>query len=268
MWLSYFIFSVAGFLAGFVLSMPIVGPIGILITSNALRGRLRFCTRTALGAAISEFFYVFIVVYGVSALFSFYEPFIPYLLIIGTIVLLVTGVKIISTKLDLSHVDENGIVSDKLKNKGGLRTGLLINLTNPSVMFSWLITSFLILSSLSSLGLSTSGFDKQLRATVKEFEKMDESTSLDTVRTRVQPEVESAETGENISNLSKLSLSATFAMAVSLGSLVYLSSYARFLVKHRAKLNLTILSGIIKSLGCALIMLGIFMGYKAVKFFL
>ncbi len=268
MLLSYFIFSISGFLAGFVLSMPIVGPIGILITSNALRGRLRFCTRIALGAAISEFFYVFIVVYGVSSLFSFYKPFIPYLLIIGTIVLLVTGIKIISTKLDLSHIDDNGIVSDKLKNKGGLRTGLLINLTNPSVMFSWLITSFLILSSLSSLGLSTSGFDKRLGATVRELEKMEESGSQDMVQSPVPPELESADTGENISNLSKMSLSATFAISVSLGSLVYLSSYARFLVKHRAKLNLAVLSGIIKSLGCALILLGIFMGYKAIKFFL
>ena len=268
MWLSYFIFSIAGFLAGFVLSMPIVGPIGILITSNALRGRLRFCTRVALGAAISEFFYVFIVVYGVSALFAFYQPFIPYILIIGTIVLLVTGIKIMYTKLDISHVDEDGIVSDKLKNKGGLRTGLLINLTNPSVMFSWLITSFLILSALSSLGLSTSGFDKRLGATVKELEKMEETYSEDKVQTPVQPEVESADKADNISNLSKLSLSVTFAMAVSMGSLVYLSGYARFLVKHRAKMNLAVLQGIIRSLGCALILLGLFMGYKAVKFFL
>jgi threonine/homoserine/homoserine lactone efflux protein len=268
MWLSYFIFTIAGFLAGFVLSMPIVGPIGILITSNALRGRLRFCIRTAIGAAVSEFFYVFIVVYGVSSLFSFYEPFIPYLLIIGTIVLLVTGIKISSTKLDLSHVDENGIVSDKLKNKGGLRTGLLINLTNPSVLFSWLITSFLILSSLSSLGLSTSGFDKRLGATVKELEKMEESVSQHLDQTVVPPELESTDSGENISNLSQMSLSATFALAVSFGSLVYLSGYARFLVKHRSKLNLKVLQGIIKSLGYALMLLGIFMGYKAINFFL
>jgi len=268
MWFSYFIFSVAGFLAGFVLSMPITGPIGILITSNALRGRLRFCIRTAVGAAISEFFYVFFVVYGVSSLFSFYQPFIPYLLILGTIVLLVAGIKIIKTRLDLSHVDENGIVSDKLQNKGGLRAGLLINLTNPSVLFSWLITSFLILSSLSSLGLSTSGFDKQLGATVKEFEKMEESNSNDQIQAPAPSELEPSAGDENISNLSKMSLSATFALAVSFGSLVYLSSYARFLVKHRAKLNIAVLSGIIKSLGAALILLGIFMGYKAVRFFL
>jgi threonine/homoserine/homoserine lactone efflux protein len=266
MLLSFIIFSIAGFLAGFVLSMPIVGPIGILITSNALRGRLRFCIRTAMGAAISEFFYVFIVVYGVSSLFSFYAPFIPYLFIIGTIVLLATGIKIIYTKLDISHINDNGIVSDKLKNKGGLRTGLLINLTNPSVLFSWLITSFLILSSLSSLGLSTAGFDKRLGETVKEFKKIEQSASQQPLRPA--PPHGHFESKENISSLSQISLSITFALAVSLGSLLYLSSYARFLVKNRTRLNLTLLAGIIKSLGGALLLLGIFMGYKAIHFFL
>ena len=263
---SFIIFSISGFLAGFVLSMPIVGPIGILITSNALRGRLRFCIRTAIGAALVEFVYVFIVVYGVSSLFSFYRPFIPYLLIVGTIVLLVTGFKIVRTKLDLAHIDDTGIVSDKLKNKGGLRTGILINLTNPTILFSWLITSFLILSSLSSLGLSTSGFDTRLGETVNELQKMEQINPDDFSQDTVIQN--SSRTPDNLSSLLQISLSVTFALAVSLGSLLYLSSFARFLVKHRAKLNITFLQGIIRSLGVALLILGIFMGYKAIKFFL
>jgi len=263
---SFIIFSISGFLAGFVLSMPIVGPIGILITSNALRGRLRFCIRTAIGAALVEFVYVFIVVYGVSSLFSFYRPFIPYLLIVGTIVLLVTGFKIVRTKLDLAHIDDTGIVSDKLKNKGGLRTGILINLTNPTILFSWLITSFLILSSLSSLGLSTSGFDTRLGETVNELQKMEQLNPDDSHQDTVTQNALS--TPDNLSSLFQISLSVTFALAVSLGSLLYLSSFARFLVKHRAKLNITFLQGIIRSLGVALLILGIFMGYKAIKFFL
>lgn len=262
---SIIIFSISGFLAGFVLSMPIVGPIGILITSNALRGRLRFCIRTAIGAALVEFVYVFFVVYGVSSLFSFYRPFIPYLLILGTVVLLVTGIKIIQTKLDLSHIDDSGIVSDKLKNKGGLRTGILINLTNPTILFSWLITSFLILSSLSSLGLSTSGFDTRLGETVNELEKMEElnpeQLSQDTL-------AQSVSSSDHLSPLPQISLSITFALAVSLGSLLYLISFARFLVKHRAKLNIALLQGIIRSLGVALLILGCFLGYKAIRFFL
>jgi threonine/homoserine/homoserine lactone efflux protein len=265
---SLFILSTAGFIAGFVLSMPIVGPIGILITSNALKGRLRFCIRTAIGAALSEFFYVFIVVYGVSSLFSFYAPFIPYLMIIGTLVLLVTGVKIIRTRLDILHIDDSGIVSDKLRNKGGLRTGLLINLTNPSVLFSWTITSFLILSSLSSLGLSTAGFDKRLGKTMDEFNKIEQTMEVDSVQAIRSQGVGNEGDKEDLSNISLISLSITFAMAVSLGSLLYLSSYARFLVKHRNKLNLKVLEGIIKTLGGFLLFLAAVMGYKAIMFFL
>jgi hypothetical protein len=35
--------SIAGLLAGFIFAMPITGPISILITSNAFKGRLRYC---------------------------------------------------------------------------------------------------------------------------------------------------------------------------------------------------------------------------------
>ena len=43
--------SIAGLLAGFIFSMPIAGPISILITSNALKGRLRYCNLVNLGAS-------------------------------------------------------------------------------------------------------------------------------------------------------------------------------------------------------------------------
>ena len=56
--------SIAGFLAGFIFSMPIAGPISILITSNALKGRLRYCNLVSIGASIADFAYVFVVFVG------------------------------------------------------------------------------------------------------------------------------------------------------------------------------------------------------------
>ena len=76
---------IVGLIAGIIFSVPVAGPISIIIISKALEGKLRFCQRTAIGAAIVEFVYVFIVVYGIAALYSYYQPFIPYLLIIGAI---------------------------------------------------------------------------------------------------------------------------------------------------------------------------------------
>jgi threonine/homoserine/homoserine lactone efflux protein len=58
--------SITGLLAGFIFSMPIAGPISILITSNALKGRLRYCKLVSLGASFADFTYVFIAVFGLS----------------------------------------------------------------------------------------------------------------------------------------------------------------------------------------------------------
>jgi threonine/homoserine/homoserine lactone efflux protein len=58
--------SIAGLLSGFIFSMPIAGPISILITSNALKGRLSYCNRVNLGASFADFTYVFIAVYGLT----------------------------------------------------------------------------------------------------------------------------------------------------------------------------------------------------------
>jgi len=71
-----------GFSAGFIFSMPIAG---IIITSNALKGNLKFCLRTASGASIIEFFYVLIAVFGLAMLFSLYSSIVPYVLIVGSI---------------------------------------------------------------------------------------------------------------------------------------------------------------------------------------
>jgi threonine/homoserine/homoserine lactone efflux protein len=66
--------SVAGLLAGFIFSMPIAGPISILITSNALKGRLRNSILVSIGASIADFTYVFIAVFSLTKLYSFYKP--------------------------------------------------------------------------------------------------------------------------------------------------------------------------------------------------
>ena len=87
-----------GFSAGFIFSMPIAGPISIIITSNALKGNLKFCIRTALGASVIEFIYVLVAVLGLSALVTVYSDLIPYLLLVGSIFIFIVGIRIIKSK--------------------------------------------------------------------------------------------------------------------------------------------------------------------------
>lgn len=77
--------SVAGLIAGFIFSMPVAGPISILITSSALKGKLRYCNLVNAGASLADFIYILIAVYGFARLYPFYKPAIPYIFIAGSL---------------------------------------------------------------------------------------------------------------------------------------------------------------------------------------
>ena len=87
--------------------MPIAGPISILITSNALKGKLKYCNLLAIGSSIADFLYVFVAVYGITHFFTEYKSLIPYILGAGSLFLLFVGIKIIRTKFDPDHIDED-----------------------------------------------------------------------------------------------------------------------------------------------------------------
>jgi threonine/homoserine/homoserine lactone efflux protein len=92
--------SIIGLVAGFTFSMPVAGPISIMITSSALKGRLRYCNLLVLGASFADFLYIPVGVYGISHLFSTYKPVIPYILGAGSVFILYIGIKIIRSKID------------------------------------------------------------------------------------------------------------------------------------------------------------------------
>ena len=122
---SFIIIFLLGLFAGFFFSVPIAGPISILITSSALKGKLRYCLRTALGGAFVESIYVFIAIYGLTSLYTYYHKAIPIILIVGSFFLLVVGYKIYNTKLKMNQLSEERIVKSKYANRGGFRTGLI-----------------------------------------------------------------------------------------------------------------------------------------------
>ena len=139
--------SIVGFIVGFIFSMPIAGPISILITSKALKGEMKYCTLATIGASFADFIYVFIAVFGLTKLYSLYKPIIPYILLVGAVFLLYVGYKIIKTKLDLNQIDEKSHLPLKMKKeRGGFWTGFMLNFLNPTLFFGWLTSSFFIIS--------------------------------------------------------------------------------------------------------------------------
>jgi threonine/homoserine/homoserine lactone efflux protein len=250
-----------GFSAGFIFSIPVAGPINIIITTNALAGKLRFCLRTALGACIMEFFYVLIVVYGITSLYVLYKPFVPYLLIAGSVILIFVGIKIIKTKLDVNNLESKSILRDKIKNKGGFRTGVLINLTNPSLFLGWLISTFVVFSFASSVGLNTGGLDLIVNQNVESLKEITGDNEFEQLQDLdVEENLDQAE--EN-GKLSSIVLAVIYAISVALGSYIWLLVYAKLIVKYRQKFNINLLRRIIQILGVCLIGISFYLAYRA-----
>ena len=269
---------VAGLLAGFIFSMPIAGPISILITSNALKGRRRFCNRANFGAAIADAFYVFIAVFGLTKLYSLYKPLVPYLLALGALFIFRVGYKIVRTPIDIQHLDDEGRMSERahIDQTGGFRTGFMLNFLNPTLFLGWLTSSCLVISLVAALGFNTGGLDAALDRNVKElngghgqelkFERVPSYLHLKSV----DPQEEARRAAPPItrSKYFFVALSFCYALALAAGSVIWFYLLAWFLTKHRQRINVHRVSLVIQGLGAVLCVFGLFFGYTAARLFL
>ena len=270
--------SIVGLLAGFIFSMPIAGPISILITSNALKGRLRYCNLATIGASFADFIYVFIAVFGLTNLYSWYKPVIPYVLLIGAVFLVSVGIKIFKTKVDLENIDDKSQLSGKIKKgRGGFWTGFMLNFLNPTLFLGWITSSFFVLSLVTSLGFNTGGLDKNIGDNFKEINKIEGKS------TQLKPEAPSYlkfdsvklvnhnATEEEVAHFPKyfpLLLSFFYALFLSVGSIIWFYYLAMLLSKFRHRINILIVNRIIQALGIVLCLFGVFLGYKAICIFI
>jgi threonine/homoserine/homoserine lactone efflux protein len=267
--------SITGLLAGFIFSMPIAGPISILITSNALKGRLRYCNLVSLGASIADFTYVFIAVFGLTELYSLYKPAIPYILAVGAIFFFFLGYKIFRTKIDIEHLEDKSHITEKIKNKerGAFYTGFMINFLNPTLFIGVLTSSFLVISFVASLGLNTGGLANRIDQNVKEISniegrKIENSQGL-SIRQLENIQIlqhKKHQQDQTIYTASfHLLISICYAFFLSFGTIIWFFLMSFLIVRFRQRINIKIISAFIKSLGVVLFLFGIYFGYMAVR---
>ena len=270
--------SIVGLLAGFIFSMPIAGPISILITSNALKGRLRYCNLATIGASFADFIYVFIAVFGLTNLYSWYKPVIPYVLLIGAVFLVTVGIKIFKTKVDLENIDDKSQLSGKIKKgRGGFWTGFMLNFLNPTLFLGWITSSFFVLSLVTSLGFNTGGLDKNIGDNFKEINKIEGKNIQSKPEAPSYLKFDSVKlvnhnaTEEEVAHFPKyfpLLLSFFYALFLSVGSIIWFYYLAMLLSKFRHRINILIVNRIIQALGIVLCLFGVFLGYKAICIFI
>jgi threonine/homoserine/homoserine lactone efflux protein len=270
--------SIIGLLAGFLFSMPIAGPVSILITSNALKGRLKYCNLITVGAAIADFIYVLIAVYGITNLFSAYKGVIPYILGAGSILVFYVGIRIAKAKFDPEHIDEEQRLADKQdnKHKGAIYTGFMLNFLNPTLFFGWLISSFIALSFAASLGFNTGGLSTVVDQSLDQIEKIEGNTAeMHKIPSYLQFDTLKMLKKENrvpkhvkITHYNHFVTSLFYAIFLAAGSILWFFLLAVTLVRFRKKININILNWMIRGMGIMLCFFALYFGYTAIKMLL
>jgi threonine/homoserine/homoserine lactone efflux protein len=270
--------SIVGFIVGFFFSMPIAGPISILITSNAFHGRAKYCYQVTAGASIADFIYVFVALFGLTKLYSLYKPAIPYILLLGSFFLLFIGYKIFKTKVDIEHLDAKNLLPKKIdkKIKGAFYTGFLINFLNPTIFIGWITSSFIVISFVASMGFNMGGLDSIIDQNVKDINNIEGNIiekpqipsyfQFDNSRVLVQEEHQNAST--YFPKSFPLIISICYSFFLALGSIVWFYLLVLIISRFLHKININMLNRIVNYLGILLCFIGIFFAYTAIKMFL
>jgi len=123
--------ALTGYLFGFVGSIPVAGPVAVLVVARGLDGRLRDGTLIGLGAAVAEACYAFLAYRG----FSVYLIEVPMIAHVsrgvGTAVLATVGI------LLLRHRHQGAGPRADTSESTSLALGFSISALNPTLIFTW-----------------------------------------------------------------------------------------------------------------------------------
>jgi threonine/homoserine/homoserine lactone efflux protein len=144
---------VLGSIFGFVGSMPVAGPIAILVFADGARGRARNALYLAVGAAIAESLYAFVTFWGFAELLRRYPLVVPVSRALGSLLLLGAGTYLVVRG---RPGDELGPPSDRSPTKRGGKflLGFTITALNPTLLVTW-TAAVTALSSALGRGLQT-----------------------------------------------------------------------------------------------------------------
>ena len=121
-----------GLLTGFVMCIPI-GPLNILVFNTKLKRGIAPAMSIAVGGAIMDFIYFFIILSGLS-LFTINPQISLGFQVLGTLILFILGLKeIFFVKVDLR---ERPKYNKKIGSKSFLLLGILIYVSNPTMFFT------------------------------------------------------------------------------------------------------------------------------------
>jgi threonine/homoserine/homoserine lactone efflux protein len=127
--------ALLGFTVGFVFSMPVAGPISILVFGRGLQDRYRSGVYLAIGGAVAESMYAYLAFWGVSELLAAHPWVQPISGGVAALLLIGLGMRFMFKRGE-SHVPE--VPPDPaVGNKRSFFLGLTITLLNPTLIATW-----------------------------------------------------------------------------------------------------------------------------------
>jgi threonine/homoserine/homoserine lactone efflux protein len=140
--------AIVGVVLGFIGSMPVAGPIALLVLGRGLENRSRNGLALALGAAIAESVYAYLAFWGFGAVLARYA-WIEQVARFGAAVALVAlGVHFYRRRKQAAAVTAPAANGG---NKRNFVLGFVITLLNPTLIATWTFT----VTTVYSLGLLT-----------------------------------------------------------------------------------------------------------------
>jgi threonine/homoserine/homoserine lactone efflux protein len=124
---------ILGLALGFFGSMPVAGPISILVLKYALENRRREALSLSIGASIAEAAYAFVAFWGLSSVLVRYPSVLPVMRMVGALVLICIGAYfgLRRPKVALSP-------DQPLASRGTTWiTGFAVTLFNPTLILTW-----------------------------------------------------------------------------------------------------------------------------------
>ena len=97
--MSFVWVSLAALVFAFVGSLPLAGPIALLVVSNGVSGRHKEALRIALGAALAEGIYAFLAFWGFATFLTRYRLVLPISHGVTAAILLALGVRFVFFKV-------------------------------------------------------------------------------------------------------------------------------------------------------------------------
>jgi threonine/homoserine/homoserine lactone efflux protein len=124
-----------GFAAGFIGSMPVAGPVSILLFSRGLQDRARSGAYLAVGAAIAESVYAYLAFWGFSELLTVYWWIEPISRGAAAVLLTALGLRFMLKGESAEQPEAKPAAG--VGNKRSFLLGLTITALNPTLIASW-----------------------------------------------------------------------------------------------------------------------------------